>query len=324
MARYDLRTQASPTRREFLRYAGAGVMAASVARSFAAFAQTGSDPKVAQMRAAAASAKLTTLKLTDSVSVISGAGGNVAVLTGPDGQVVIDSSFATAAPQLKAALVAVSNDPLRLLINTHWHIDHVDGNAWMHEAGAFNVAHENTRARLSVPQDIEALQMRFDPAPPSALPQQTFTEQENLYFNRETLALRYYPPAHTDTDILIHFTQANVVHVGDTLFNGMYPLIDYSTKGNIAGMIAAAGRSLSLCDAQTKVIPGHGPMADRALLEQYRDMLVTVRDRVAKLKQSGRTLEESVAEKPTRDLDEKWGKGHITNDFFVKLVYTTL
>ena len=166
--------------------------------------------------------------------------------------------------------------------------------------------------------------MHFDPSPADALPEQTFTDQFNLYLNQESLALRYYPPAHTDTDILIHFTRANVIHAGDIVFNGTYPLIDYTTKGNIAGMVAAADRTLALSDTQTKIIPGHGPLADRAALQQYREMLATVRDHVAKLKQSGKTLEESVAEKPTKDLDEKWGNGFIKNDFFVKLVYTTL
>jgi len=324
MADHDLRNPPTSTRRQFLEYAGAGLAAATLSRSFTAWAQTATTDPVAQMRATAATAKLSTLKLTDSLSVISGAGGNIAVLTGPDGKVLVDTSFATAAPQLKAALGALGNDPLRLVVNTHWHFDHTDGNPWMRHTGALILAHENTRLRLSQVHDMPDLHMHFDPSPADALPQQTFTDQATLYFNGETLALRYYPPAHTDSDILIHFTQANVIHAGDILFNGRYPLIDYTTRGNIDGMIAAANRTLSLCDAQTRIIPGHGPMADRPMLEQYRDMLVTVRERVAKLKQSGKTLEESIAGKPTRDLDEKWGKGSIGSDFFVKLVYTTL
>jgi cyclase len=194
----------------------------------------------------------------------------------------------------------------------------------MHNAGAMIVAHENTRARLATPQEIAAFGMHFDAAPAAALPQQTFTEQANLFFNQESIALRYYPPAHTDSDILVHFTHNNVVHAGDILFNGMYPMIDLGTKGNIAGMIGAANKTLALADGQTKIIPGHGPMADRAMLEQYRDMMVTVQDRVSKLKQSGKSVDEAVAAKPTADLDAKWGKGHISSDFFVKLVYETL
>ena len=329
----DVLKYLNPGRRDFLRYAAAGVAAAIFPDRLAAFAQTASGQKpmqsinkdmVAQMRASGATAKLTTQKLTDSVSVIFGSGGNVAVLTGPDGKVIVDSGFGTSAPQFKTALAALSNDPLRVLINTHWHFDHTDGNEWMHNAGALIVAHENTRARLSTPQEIAAFGLHFDAAPAAALPQQTFSDQADLFFNQEAIALRYYPPAHTDSDIFIHFTHNNVIHAGDIFFNGMYPMIDMSTKGNITGMIAAANKTLSLADSQTKIIPGHGPMSDRVMLEQYRDMMVTVHDRVLKLKQGGKSADEAVAAKPTADLDATWGKGSIGNDFFVKLVYGTL
>jgi glyoxylase-like metal-dependent hydrolase (beta-lactamase superfamily II) len=325
------------SRREFFlragQFAAAGFVAANFSRALPAFSQDASaqkpmqtitDDAVAKMRAAGATAKLTTLKLTDRISVISGSGGNIGVLTGPDGKIVIDSGFATSAPQLRTALAALGNEPLRVLINTHWHFDHTDGNEWMHNAGALIVAHQNTRARLSSPQDIAALGLHFDASPAAALPQQTMSEQADLYFNQESLALRYYPPAHTDSDILIHFERANVIHAGDIFFNTMYPMIDLSTRGNIAGMIAAADRTLSLADSRTRIIPGHGPMGDRAMLAEYRDMMVTVHDRVGKLRQAGKTAEEAVAAKPTADLDAQWGKGHIASDFFVKLVYDTL
>lgn len=327
-------------RRTFLRYASAGVFATALTdvsslrslspRTAEVLAaqnppmQSVSNDRIAQMRASGATAKLTTKKLADNVSMISGSGGNVAVLTGPDGKVLVDTGFATSAPQFQTALAALGSEPIRHLINTHWHFDHTDGNEWMHKAGALIIAHENTRVRLSTPQDLAALNLHFDAAPAPALPQQTFSEQANLYFNNESLELRYYPPAHTDTDVLIHFTRANVIHAGDIYFNGMYPMIDYSTKGNTAGMIAAANRTLDLADAQTQIIPGHGPLGNRAMLTEFRDMLVTVRDRVTKLKQSGKTIDEAVADKPTKDLDEKWGKGNIASDFFVKLVYTTI
>jgi cyclase len=132
------------------------------------------------------------------------------------------------------------------------------------------------------------------------------------------------PPAHTDTDVSIRFAKANVLHLGDVFFNGGYPFIDAGTGGNIAGMIAGATKAVALSDAQTKIVPGHGPLADRAALTRYRDMLVTVRDRVQKLKTSGRTLAESVAAKPSADLDATWGKGFVQPDFFVTLVFNTL
>jgi glyoxylase-like metal-dependent hydrolase (beta-lactamase superfamily II) len=324
------------TRREFLAYSGgltaAGLLASGWGSRLVAQAAQASPERqaiissdmVAQMRAAGATAKLSTEKLADATYVISGSGGNVAVLVGTDGKVLVDSGFATSAPQFKTALGALGNQPLRVLINTHWHFDHTDGNAWMHEEGAIIVAHENTRVRLSTPQDIAAFGLHFDPAPASALPQQTFLDETRLYFNGESLALSHYHPAHTDSDIAVHFARANVFHAGDTFFNGMYPMIDASSKGNITGMIAAAEKTLSIVDGETKIIPGHGPMGDRKMLREYRDMLTTVEDRVGKLKQAGKTLDQAVAAKPTTDLDGKWGKGRLSGDMFVTLVYATL
>jgi glyoxylase-like metal-dependent hydrolase (beta-lactamase superfamily II) len=237
---------------------------------------------------------------------------------------MVDTGFATSERQFRAELAAIGNEPLKLLINTHWHFDHTDGNDWLHKAGATIIAHENTRARLSTPQDIQIYGLHFDASPPDALPQQTFLEQSKLYFNGETIALQHYHPAHTDTDISIHFQRANVFHAGDVYFSGFYPMIDSSTGGCIDGMIEAAERTLSAVDSATKIIPGHGPVSDREGFQQYRDMLVEVKSRVAKLKQQGRTVKEAVAAKPTADLDGKWGQGNIAPDFFVTLVYTTL
>jgi cyclase len=258
------------------------------------------------------------------VYVITGSGGNVAVLDGPDGKVMVDSGFGTSEKQFRAALADIGSEPLRLLINTHWHFDHTDGNEWLHKAGATIVAHENTRLRLSTPQDIAAYHLHFDPSPAGALPQQTFLEENKLYLNGEILALEHYRPAHTDSDIFVHFQHANVFHAGDIFFSGRYPMIDRSSGGSIAGMITAADRTLSIVDASTRIIPGHGSMTDRQGLQEYRDMLAEAQSRIAKLKQQGKTLDEAVAAKPTADLDPKWGKVGLAPDFFVTLVYTTL
>ena len=283
-----------------------------------------SSDAIAKMRAAGATAVLKTEKLHDAVYAISGSGGNVAVLSGPDGKVMVDTGFATSEKQFRGELAAISNEPLKFLINTHWHFDHTDGNEWLHRAGATVMAHENTRARLSTPQEIAAYGLHFDASPPDALPQQTFLDQSKLYFNGETIALQHYRPAHTDTDISIHFQRANVFHAGDVYFSGFYPMIDSSTGGSIDGMIEAAERTLSTVDGETKIIPGHGLVSDREGFQQYRDMLVEVKSRVAKLKQQGRSVKEAVAARPTADLDGKWGHGNIAPDFFVTLVYTTL
>ncbi|MHB1700411.1 MAG: MBL fold metallo-hydrolase [Acidobacteriaceae bacterium] len=318
---------ASMTRRDLLRSAsfalGGGVLAGTLPSAL--FAQTPArNDRLAQMRAAGATAKLTTTKLVGNVYSVIGSGGNMAVLDGPDGKLLIDSSFATTAPQLQAALAGISANPLKLLVNTHWHFDHTDGNQAIHKEGALILAHENTRKRMSTPQDLALMGMHFDPSPADALPQITFAETEEIYFNGQHLRLGHYAPAHTDTDIFIHFIPANVIHTGDIWFNGLYPVIDYSTGGNVNGMVAAAARTLGMADGQTIIIPGHGPVGNKAALQGYHDMLATVRDRVSKLKAAGKSSEEAVAAKPTAEFDAAWGHGLFTGDQFTDLVYKTL
>jgi cyclase len=326
---------ATSSRREFLRLAGIGggtaLLASGLSARLEAFspqqqkqATTITSDMIAQMRAAGATAVLKTEKLRDLVYVITGSGGNVAVLNGPDGKVMVDTGFGTSEKQFRTELASIGSEPLKLVVNTHWHFDHTDGNEWLHKAGATIMSHENTRLRLSTPQDIAAFHLHFDPSPADALPQQTFLEQSKLYLNGESLALEHYRPAHTDSDIFIHFQHANVFHAGDTFFSGRYPMIDASSGGSISGMIAAAERTLTLVDAKTIIIPGHGLISDRRGLQEYRDMMADVQSRVGKLKQAGKTAEEAVAAKPTADLDAKWGQGNIAPDFFVRLVYSTI
>ncbi len=279
------------------------------------------DP-IAQMRATLGATPIETVKLTDNLVMLSGPGGNVAVLYGPDGKVVVDSFVQTAWEKLKQSLDALNNARVTSLIDTHWHFDHVDNNQKFRQAGAEIVAHENTKKRMSETHDL--LGMHFTPAPAEALPTQTFGAAHEMTANGEALELMHVPPAHTDTDIFIRYTKANVLHMGDVFFNGIYPFIDQSTGGSINGMIAGAERGLKLADGSTKIVPGHGPLADRAALAKSRDMLVTVRDRVQKLKASGRPLEDAIAAKPTKDLDEIWGKGFMPPDNFVTIVYSTL
>lgn len=324
----------SSTRRELLRtgttLAGASLLSTLLPKSPAA--QQSAQPaqpanladRITQMKAQAANATLQTTKLATNLYMISGAGGNMAALDGPDGKFLVDTSFSTVAYKLKAQLEAISPAPLKLAINTHWHFDHTDGNEAVHTGGATILAHENTRTRLSTEQHMVALGLDFPPSPVGAWPQQTFTEGTRLYFNGEDLTLGYFAPAHTDTDIYAHYAKGNVLHMGDIWFNGTYPMIDASTKGNINGMIAASTRGISLADGKTKIIPGHGPLGDKAGLTKYRDMLATVRDRVHVLKSAGKSQAEAVAAKPTADLDDQWGKGFIQGDMFVSFVYATL
>jgi cyclase len=223
---------------------------------------------------------------------------------------------------LKAALDKMGNQRIATVIDTHWHFDHADNNAAFHTAGAAIVAHDNTKKRLSESHDL--LGAKFPPAPAEALPTQTFSATRRLEANGDTLMLGYIQPAHTDTDIHIKFQKANVLHLGDVFFNGMYPFIDASTGGSINGMINGATTSMKHADGSTKIVPGHGPLGDLASLSKYRDMLVTVRDRVAKLKKSGQTVKEVIAAAPTKDLDATWGKGFMQPADFLAIVYNTL
>lgn len=251
--------------------------------------------------------KIKTQSLRGNVSVLKGSGGNIAVLTGKDGKVVVDSGFSAAKPQIAAALSALSTDPIAHLINTHWHIDHTDGNQWMHAAGAVILAHVNTMKRLSTSQTVAAWKTTFPPAPAGAIPAETFIDKKTLQLNGTTLELAYYGAAHTDTDISIYFAGADILHAGDTWWNPLYPFIDYSTGGHIDGMIQATERNLAASTANTIIIPGHGRVGDKAQLTGFRDMLVTSRDKVAALKKQGRTLDEVIAARPNAAYGAKWG-----------------
>jgi cyclase len=279
------------------------------------------DP-VAAMRAQFASAPLESHKLTDTLTLLSGPGGNVVVLNGPDGKLVVDTFVSPAWPRLKQSLEDLGNAPLKFVMDTHWHFDHADNNAPLHAAGATVIAHENTPKRMSESHTLQVLGLHFDPSPANALPQRTFKDSMQMKFSGEDLALGHIPPSHTDSDIFIHFRKANVLHLGDTFFNGMYPYIDGGTGGSIGGMIAAADKTLAMADNDTKIVPGHGPLGNKADLAKFRDMLSTVRDRVQKLHSSGKSVEEAVAAKPLADLDPVWGKALFNGDAFVRIVYT--
>ena len=288
---------------------------------------------LASMRAKFNAVPMETQKLAENVTMFDGPGGAVTVVNGPDGKFMVDSFVLPAWPKLKAALDGLGNAPVKYVIDTQWHFDHTDNNAHLHAAGARVLAHENTKKRMSEPHDLPVLyrgpdgalhDLHFDPSPAEALPQQTFPDSYKLQANGETLALQYFGPAHTDSDIYVHFQKANVIQMGDTFFNGMYPYIDPGTGGKITGMIAAADKMLSLAGKYTKIVPGHGPLGNKADLTKFRDMLITSRDRVQKLKSAGKSAQEAVAEKPFADLDPVWGKGIINGDQFVQVVYLTL
>jgi glyoxylase-like metal-dependent hydrolase (beta-lactamase superfamily II) len=296
----DTSTVSGFTRRDLFRrtarFAGAAIalngwprLAGAAFASPFDVAQQAAGDAVAEMRKRLGAMPITRTPLAEHLTMLSGPGGNVVVLDGPDGKVVVDTFVQTVWDKLKPLLDGMGSAPIKMAIDTHWHLDHADNNENFRAAGAEILAHENTTKRLGETHDV--LGMHFDARPAAAMPTKTFKATEKLEVNGEQVHLGYAPPAHTDTDIYIHFVKANVLHMGDLFFNGSYPFIDISTAGNIGGMIAAADSMLKLVDDKTKIVPGHGPLGDKAALTRYRDVMVTVRDRVQTLKKSGQTLE---------------------------------
>jgi glyoxylase-like metal-dependent hydrolase (beta-lactamase superfamily II) len=281
----------------------------------------GEESLVVAARKSGEAANVTVQALRRNVSVLIGAGGNIAVLAGNDGKLIIDAGYLGARSKIAAALSSLSPDPIKHLVNTHWHFDHTDGNEWMHSAGATITAHENTRKHLSTGTRVEDWNFTFSPSPAAPIPTDVFNADKTLQLNGATIAFKHYGPAHTDGDISAYFVEAHVFHTGDTWWNGYYLFSDYSTGGNVNGMIKAAEANLAMVTDKTIVIPGHGPVGGKTEMIEYRDLLTSIRDRVAALKGEGKSLNEIVAAKPTAAYDAKWGTGFVNGEFFTKLVY---
>jgi glyoxylase-like metal-dependent hydrolase (beta-lactamase superfamily II) len=274
------------------------------------------------MRKDAASAKIVVKPLRNNISVLMGSGGNIAVLTGKDGKLLIDSGFAVSKTAIANALAGINSDPVKHLINTHWHVDHTDGNAWLHAAGADILAQQKTREHLSTTIRIPLWETTFPPVPAGALPTTVFDAEHTVHLNGTTIALKHYLPAHTDSDISVNFTDADVLHVADTWWHGYYPFIDYVTGGSIDGAIRAAEANIANTTNSMIIIPGHGEVGNRSHLIEFRDMLVAIRGNIATLKKQGRSLAETIAAKPTAAFDALWGGGLMSPAEFTELVYT--
>ena len=285
-----------------------------------AFAEARSLVKI--IRDAAATAKIDVVRLRENISVLQGSGGNIAVLPGEDGTLLVDGGITASKPRLLEALGQLKATPVRQLINTHWHFDHTDGNEWLHQQGASIMAHENTRKHLSSAQRVDDdWNFTFPPSPTGALPTEIVNADRSFRHNGTTLALQRYQPAHTDSDLSVHFVEPDILHTGDTWWNGIYPFIDYSTGGSIDGMIRAADKNIDATTDSTIIVPGHGAIGDRAQLIASRDMLVAIRANVARLKAAGHSVEAAVAAKPTAAFDAKWGQFVIGPDLFTRLVF---
>jgi len=268
--------------------------------------------------------ELKVLPVAGGVSVLVGAGGNIAVTTGKDGVFLVDDQFAPLLPKIRAAVKTLGDGPIRFVVNTHFHGDHTGNNAQLGEAGAVILAQENVRKRLGMERVNSRTGERTPPAPPAAWPLVTYADGVTLYLNGDELEITHVARAHTDGDSIVRFRKANVVHMGDTFFKGSYPFIDVDSGGSIDGVIAAADRVLASIDAGTKLIPGHGPLGTKADLQTYREMLAGIRDRVKALIAQGKTLDQVIAARPTAQWDATWGGGFMKPDIFVGFVHRSL
>jgi glyoxylase-like metal-dependent hydrolase (beta-lactamase superfamily II) len=261
--------------------------------------------------------------ISDGLHMLVGRGGNIGLSVGEDGTFLVDDQFAPLTDKIVAAVRTVTADPVRFIVNTHFHGDHSGGNENFGKRGSIIVAHQNVRKRMSVEQVRQILrQDRTPAAPPEALPKITFAEEVTFHWNGDTIRVFHVENAHTDGDSIIHFTNADVFHTGDVFFNGRYPFIDIDSGGNVNGIIAAADRLLSMSQSTTKFLPGHGEMATPEDLRRYRDMLSAVRDRVQALIDQGKSVDEAVAAKPTADFDTRLGAENAEG--FVRSVYFSL
>lgn len=263
-------------------------------------------------------------KVAEGVYMLTGAGGNIGVSVGEDGIVMIDDQFQELTPRIQEALAKLSPKPVRFVINTHWHFDHTGGNENMGKAGAVILAHGNVRKRMSTNQLVKMFNREVPASPRIALPVVTFESDVTVHYNDEELYVFHVDNAHTDGDGLILFRKANVLHTGDTLFNGFYPFIDVDSGGSIDGMIASADKVLGMVNEQTKIIPGHGPLATPEDLRAFRNMLTKLRNNVAELIRQGKTLEQTIEAAPTKDLDAEWGDGFLKPEQIAQMVYMDL
>jgi len=256
-------------------------------------------------------------RLGDTLYMLKGAGGNIAVSAGEDTVFVVDDQFAPLTPKIAAAIARISPKPVQFVLNTHWHGDHTGGNENLGRAGAIIVAHENVRKRLSTDQFIDMIKSKEKALAKAGLPVVTFTTGLSFHLNGEEIRVVHAPRAHTDGDAIVHFVGSDVVHMGDVFWNGLYPFVDYSSGGSITGVIAACSQALAITTDKTRFIPGHGTLGTRAELQAYRDMLATIAARVQQGIAEGKTDEEIVKLAPSREYDEKWGKAYLKPDKFV-------
>jgi glyoxylase-like metal-dependent hydrolase (beta-lactamase superfamily II) len=262
--------------------------------------------------------------LRGNITALMGSGGNITALSGKEGKFLVDAGISKSKNKLRAALDKIGPAPLKYVVDTHWHWDHTDGNAWMHDAVATVVAHRNTLKHLSETTHVDAWNWTFEPVPENARPTLVIDDKRTFSFAGTTIQVENFGGGHTDGDLWVYFKEADVLALGDTFWNGFYPYIDNEDGGSIDGAIKWADKAVARTTDHTIVIPGHGPVGSRTELIAFRDMLVTVRSNVAALKRQGKSLDEIVAAKPTAAFDAVWGNFVFNGAQFTKMVYAGL
>jgi glyoxylase-like metal-dependent hydrolase (beta-lactamase superfamily II) len=279
---------------------------------------------VIKINQAAATNPIESTPLRGPLTMLSGSGGNITVLNGREGKMMVDAGIAVSRPRVEAALKAISSAPIKYLIDTHYHWDHTDGNPWVHEDGAIIIGTAGTVKRVSEVTRVDDWDFTFEPLPASAVPTEIVTQNKTYHFAGQTVELRLLSPAHTDTDLYVFFKEANVASLGDLFWNGVYPFIDNENGGGINGMIEADDAILAQLNDQVVLAPGHGPVGNKKQFRDFRDMLSGVRDNVAALKKKGMTRDQVVAAKPTAKYDAVYGHFVIDPDFFTRIVFDGL
>lgn len=279
---------------------------------------------VIKINEAAAKAEITVEPLRGGISVLMGSGGNITVLSAKEGKLMVDAGIAVSQARVEAALDKLGPGKVKYLINTHYHWDHTDGNKWVQASGATIIAHKNTLKHVSESTRVEDWNYTFDPLPEAARPKVLVDTDKTITFAGSKVIMKNFGDGHTDSDLWVYFAKADVLVLGDIFWNGVYPFIDNAHGGGINQAIRWADHAIKQCGANTIVVPGHGPVGNRAQLVEFRDMLATIRDNVAALKKQGKSLDEIIAAKPTAAFDAKYGKFVIDPAFFTRLVYAGL